>query len=635
MSGNTRRIYPPDQRILFDGGKNSKFERSIISDNESPDCANVVFTNGGVETRQGAQKLSTTTVGTAVFDGIYTRRADDGNETMVVFAGTHMKYWSGSTFTTVPSGQSVFTAGFRVSTTQYENKMFIGNGGVIPYKYDGTTLTRHGVYPPVTAPVAATSSAGVLSGVYSYKVVYVNTATVSGNPSPVSNTLTVAGGVVIGLTGISVAPQSFGVASRKLYRTADAGTTYKLLATIADNTTTTYADNIADAALGATAPSDNGIPPLYSLVVYHANRLFVNDPDNPNYLWYSNLGEPYTFGATNFVKVGDSTSDLIKGLSVYNDSVVCFCEKSVHFIYMPTTDSADWQTIKANSPYGSKAPYCLLPYNNKLLFPAMDAGYKFVGFAALEGSTVAPSATFNTVTTAGGDLKSQPIETDMFTVVNAYQGNISGIVHKNKAYISLTYDSGNTTNNRIYVMDFSIENLGKKQEVSWVPWTGLSAAQFTVLNGTLYYASSTTSGFVYSLETGVYNDATAAIDSYYFTKEFPGYKQDLNYHKDYRYAKMLVELTGAYYMNVNYRTDSDSGSGDTQQIYLSSGGSNWGSFYWGIDNWGGGHAQSTETIELGPANGERIQFKFSNQNTADQKFKVHWMQFAYNRKGFR
>ena len=47
------------------------------------------------------------------------------------------------------------------------------------------------------------------------------------------------------------------VTARKIYRTIAAGTTYLLLATLADNTTTVYTDNTADASLGAQAPSTN------------------------------------------------------------------------------------------------------------------------------------------------------------------------------------------------------------------------------------------------------------------------------------------------------------------------------------------------------------------------------------------
>lgn len=48
------------------------------------------------------------------------------------------------------------------------------------------------------------------------------------------------------------------VTSRKVYRTAAGGTQLKLLATIADNTTTTYADSTADASLGANVPVSDG-----------------------------------------------------------------------------------------------------------------------------------------------------------------------------------------------------------------------------------------------------------------------------------------------------------------------------------------------------------------------------------------
>jgi hypothetical protein len=45
------------------------------------------------------------------------------------------------------------------------------------------------------------------------------------------------------------------VTSRKVYRTAAGGSQLKLLTTLADNTTTTYADSTADASLGANVPA--------------------------------------------------------------------------------------------------------------------------------------------------------------------------------------------------------------------------------------------------------------------------------------------------------------------------------------------------------------------------------------------
>ncbi len=47
------------------------------------------------------------------------------------------------------------------------------------------------------------------------------------------------------------------ITQRKLYRTAAGGSQLKLLATIADNTTTTYTDSTADGSLGANIPTSN------------------------------------------------------------------------------------------------------------------------------------------------------------------------------------------------------------------------------------------------------------------------------------------------------------------------------------------------------------------------------------------
>lgn len=57
------------------------------------------------------------------------------------------------------------------------------------------------------------------------------------------------------LTGIAVGPAT--VTQRKVYRTVAGGTQLKLLATIADNTTTQITDSTADSALGANAPGSD------------------------------------------------------------------------------------------------------------------------------------------------------------------------------------------------------------------------------------------------------------------------------------------------------------------------------------------------------------------------------------------
>lgn len=636
MSSKYEVIYPNNGVILLDGGLDSKFEKSILPDNESPDCLNVVFTNGAVATRGGSTKFNTTTVGSFVCDGLYVRRDDSGDETMVAFHGGTARTWNTNTFVTIGSAQSVFTAGNRVGAALYRDNLFIGNGGVIPYKYNGTDFTRHGVYPPPTNTGSFVSNGGgnVQAGDYFYKFTYLNSYSAESDVTTANAaTIVVTNSAVVRITSIPVAPQSWGVSSRRIYRAATsvAGSgSYKLVGTISDNTTTAFNDSIQSPT--TVAPTDNGVPPKYSVCIYHQNRLFMNDTANPNFVWYSELGEPFTVASTNFFKVGDASSDLVKGFQIFDNSLVIFCENSEFINYMTSTDDAGWSQVKVRSSYGSKSPFGTWLFNNKIGFPAMQNG-KMVGFAAINGDTVEPSATLLTVSVAGSDLLSDKIEPDIFDIQETYVGNISSIVYKNKAYIAVTYGSLNTTNNRIYLFDFSISNLAKKQKFSWVPFTGINAAQFIVYNGFLYYGSSTTDGYISQLETGTYIDNTTAINSYLWTKEFSGNPGHENFIKDFRKIKILADLAGDYYMRLTWKVDSDKGGGNTKNIYLNPGGSIWGSFMWGRDPWGGGKNQYEFEISLGQTSGKRIQFKFDNQNTVNQRFKIHRMTFTYNIRG--
>ena len=195
---------------------------------------------------------------------------------------------------------------------------------------------------------------------------------------------------------------------------------------------------------------------------------------------------------------------------------------------------------------------------------------KFVGFGVFKGIGVERSATFLTVATAGAKLASDRIEPDMFQVQATYLENISSIVFKNKIWNSVTFGAGATTNNRVYVYDFDIDILSKQQRDSWVPFSGtpLNVAQFTIFDGKLYGGTSDATGFVYQLDDGTLNDDGAAIDSYFWTKEYSGFKADFNYHKDFRDLYLYVEKPGDYNMDIAWRLDSDSGSGSATEIDL-------------------------------------------------------------------
>lgn len=130
---------------------------------------------------------------------------------------------------------------------------------------------------PSAALIALAAAGNVDNGAHRYLVTFVTAAgeTQAGTPSAA---VTVADKTVNGKVSLTAIPLGGGaVTSRKLYRTAAGGSTYLLLATLADNSTTTYTDNIADASLGAGAPSTNTTDdPLLSALIVAARRQAEN-----------------------------------------------------------------------------------------------------------------------------------------------------------------------------------------------------------------------------------------------------------------------------------------------------------------------------------------------------------------------
>lgn len=107
------------------------------------------------------------------------------------------------------------------------------------------------------ALISPAAAGNVDNGAHRYLATFV-TADGETEAGSISAAVTVADKSVNGkvaLTGIPLGGDL--VTARKLYRTAAGGGTYLLLATLADNTTTVYTDNIADASLGAQAPTSN------------------------------------------------------------------------------------------------------------------------------------------------------------------------------------------------------------------------------------------------------------------------------------------------------------------------------------------------------------------------------------------
>ncbi len=148
-------------------------------------------------------------------------------------------------------------------------KLFLLGAGE-PQVISGDATTAPGISNPDSLTVILVAMPGAIPpGEHRYVCSFL-TAEGETGPSPVAIvTIFNANQAQADLT-IPIGPA--GVTSRRIYRTAADGTTYKLLATLNDNTTTTYRDNTADGGLTDKAePVYNATPPVHRISRPHAD----------------------------------------------------------------------------------------------------------------------------------------------------------------------------------------------------------------------------------------------------------------------------------------------------------------------------------------------------------------------------
>ena len=289
----------------------------------------------------------------------------------------------------------------------------------------------------------------------------------------------------------------------------------------------------------------------------------------------------------------------------------------------------DWVRIKTNSKVGGGSHRGVANYENLQLFFGTHYN-KSIGFYAFDGASTNPDGNLTTVTAIRSDSKSDKIEADVFSLQSTYLTSTAAIEWKNKIWVAVTYSG--TANNRIYQFDYARRGESRSGG-SWVPFTGLSISCFTLYNNKLYGGSSLANGFVYELDTATYSDDGAAINSYYWSKEYETKEKD--WQKDFRFANLLLELLGNWNIRFRYRINSDGSSGNQVDINTNPGGSLWGSMVWGEADWGGTMIRQNLRVNLANSTGKRIQFYIDNGNTAGRAFKLVRANFYYNRRGLR
>ncbi len=162
---------------------------------------------------------------------------------------------------------------------------------------------------------------------------------------------------------VSTDPQ---VDQRKIYRTLSGSAKFFYLATINDNTTTTFVDNAPDLVL-ASAPEleeDHDVLPNGKFSAWWDDRLWVM---SENVLYYSEISIPEEFyigGRYLPVRRGNFGEEPT-GIMPYKDSLYVFFRNA---IFAVQKTSLGYGVFQVNNDIGCVAPWSLIEVNDVLMF---------------------------------------------------------------------------------------------------------------------------------------------------------------------------------------------------------------------------------------------------------------------------
>lgn len=184
-------------------------------------------------------------------------------------------------------------------------------------------VSNWGIKAPTSNFSAADGGAGSLAaGTYLYHVVYGNSTTNSiSNSNPSSVSVTVGATRQVSLTNIPISPDSQ-VDQRRIYRTTAGGSLFFFLATIANNTATTYTDTGGTALSATQLQTDNtpveagtgvifgdAVGPFAGRMWFARHSAFLAD------IYFSPIGRPESLGGSLTVS---TTDEAVVKLVIWN-----------------------------------------------------------------------------------------------------------------------------------------------------------------------------------------------------------------------------------------------------------------------------------------------------------------------------
>ena len=494
----------------FSGGLNTRDYDSKVADNELTAVRNFNYDKrGALKVRKGFTKINSTAIGSVAIKSVGGYYKTGATALKIAIAGTSIYKAASTVYSEIKAGLT--GDGLTFDLHQFMNKYFMCNGNTTDkvQVYNGTDVYQAGYTKPGSAVTAVEGAAGVLENkVYQYKVTYYYDDGES-NANDTATSITPTASKKVELSNIPVSADAR-VTQRRLYRTIGDGTTFKLLTTINDNTTTTYSDNVPDSGLGADLEYDNDAPPAAHYCISHKNRMWYIT-DNSSTLWYSKALHPEAVPSTYYWDVGRDDGDIITGIAVNLGALVIFKRYSTWIITgdIPTGTGADMVLEKVNPTIGCVAFKTIQPAGNDLFFFTPNLGVQ-----RLHRIILATTESFD------AEALSSKIEPTI-NALNQDQSSLThAVVYNHRYYLFVPYGTA-TYCDTCLVLDLRNLNPEIENTISWTIYDNMNfACSCLYLDGNgeyFYVGSAEADGFTYAMESG-YDDDGARIEAYAITK---------------------------------------------------------------------------------------------------------------------
>lgn len=362
------------------GSLNQGRAPAFIGENEYTQLSNFYQFGGKLRRRGGMRKINNARYSEGV-TGVTVYRPDQSSLTnfdAALGTATGFAKLNGDVITAITpqTNFSIATSNRPWTMFQYKNILYGLREFADLIRSDGTYFGPAGIPAPTGAATLADGGAGSLTGDFIGVYTFYNANNgMESNPSPVSNTLTIAGKKV-NWSGIGTST-NVQVTSRRLYRTLpNQSGEYFFVAEIPNNVDTTYTgDNVLVQDMGDAVSFANGEPPDGLILGdIWKERLFASDGVD---LFHSEDGLIEAFDPEAVIPVFPDDGHRLSAVHGHGDRLMIGKTNKIHFLV--GSDPSNFQLLTLTDRHGCVSHHSMQSAEGYLFWLGVDNVYRSDG----------------------------------------------------------------------------------------------------------------------------------------------------------------------------------------------------------------------------------------------------------------